>query len=205
MTPLDGAGRDSVDLERIRARVAAALPDYMTPAAYVVLDEIPITAHGKIDRTALPEPEIVAKAEYRDPATVTERRIAALFSGLLGHDRVGVDDSFFDLGGHSLVATKLVTAIRSECGVELGIRDIFELGTVGLLAQRVDELRSGGRGAVAAEADRDHTRRTTAAVGVATAQLVRLPRRRAESGQQHPVRGQVDRAVGHRRAGRRGR
>jgi len=145
VTPADGAGRDTVDLERIRARVAAALPDYMTPAAYVVLDEIPITTHGKIDRTALPEPEIAAKAQYREPATVTERRIAALFSGLLGHDRVGVDDSFFDLGGHSLVATKLATAIRSECGVELGIRDIFELATVGLLAERVDELRSGGR------------------------------------------------------------
>src|ERR1700743_613449 len=100
----------------------------MTPAAYVVLDEIPITAHGKIDRASLPDPEIAAKAEYREPATVTERRVAALFSGLLGHGRVGVDDSFFDLGGHSLVATKLVTAIRSECGVEVGIRDIFELG-----------------------------------------------------------------------------
>jgi mycobactin peptide synthetase MbtE len=145
LTPVVGAGHETVDLDRIRARVAAALPDYMTPAAYVVLDEIPITAHGKIDRTSLPEPEIVAKAPYRDPATVTERRIAALFSGLLGHDRVGVDDSFFDLGGHSLVATKLVTAVRSECGAELSIRDIFELGTVGLLAQRVDELRCGGR------------------------------------------------------------
>ncbi len=146
VTPVDGAGRDTVDLERIRARVAAALPEYMTPAAYVVIDEIPITAHGKIDRAALPEPEIMAKAQYRDPSTVTERRIAALFSELLGHDRVGVDDSFFDLGGHSLVATKLVTAIRSECGVELGIRDVFELGTVGSLAERVDDLRSGTRG-----------------------------------------------------------
>ena len=146
VTPADGADRDTVDLERIRARVAAALPEYMTPAAYVVLDEIPITAHGKIDRPALPAPEIVAKAQYREPSTVTERRIAALFSDLLGHDRVGVDDSFFDLGGHSLVATKLVTAIRSECGVELGIRDVFELGTVGSLAQRVDDLRSGAHG-----------------------------------------------------------
>lgn len=145
ITPLGGAGHETVDLGRIRARVAAALPEYMTPAAYVVLDEIPITAHGKIDRTSLPQPAIQAKAEYRDPATATERRIATMFSGLLGHDRVGVDDSFFDLGGHSLVATKLVTAIRSECDVELGIRDIFELGTVGLLAQRVDELRSGER------------------------------------------------------------
>jgi len=143
LTPADGAGCATVDLDRIRARVAAALPEYMTPAAYVVLEEIPITAHGKIDRAALPEPQITAGAEYRDPATETERRIAALFAELLGHDRVGVDDSFFDLGGHSLVATKLATAIRSECAVELGIRDIFELATVGLLAERVDQLRNG--------------------------------------------------------------
>ncbi len=146
VTPADGADRGSVDLERIRTRVAAALPEYMTPAAYVVIDEIPITAHGKIDRPALPTPEIIAKAQYREPSTVTERQVAALFSDLLGHDRVGVDDSFFDLGGHSLVATKLVTAIRSECGVELGIRDVFERGTVGSLAQRVDDLRSGAHG-----------------------------------------------------------
>ncbi|WAC93280.1 non-ribosomal peptide synthetase [Mycobacterium sp. Aquia_213] len=143
VTPAPDCGTESVDVDRIRARVAAALPDYMTPAGYVVLDEIPITAHQKIDRTALPQPEIAAGAEYRDPTTPTERRIAALFSTLLGHDRVGVDDSFFDLGGHSLVATKLVTAIRSDCGVELGIRDVFELGTVGLLAERVDQLGSG--------------------------------------------------------------
>ncbi len=143
VTPAEGGGPETVEVERIRARVAAALPDYMTPAAYVTLDEIPITAHGKIDRTALPQPQIAAAAAYRDPTTPTERRVAALFSSLLGHDRVGVDDSFFDLGGHSLVATKLVTAIRSECGVELGIRDVFELATVGLLAGRVDQLSSG--------------------------------------------------------------
>lgn len=143
VTPAQGAGTETVDVERIRARVAAALPDYMTPAAYVVLDEIPITAHQKIDRAALPQPQIAAATEYRDPTTPTERRIAQLFSGLLGHERVGVDDSFFDLGGHSLVATKLVTAIRAECGVEIGIRDVFELATVGALAERIDQLSAG--------------------------------------------------------------
>ena len=143
VTPAQGGSPETVEVERIRARVAAALPDYMTPAAYVAIDEIPITAHGKIDRAALPQPQIAAAAEYRDPTTPTERRIAALFSALLGHDRVGVDDSFFDLGGHSLVATKLLTAIRSECGAELGIRDVFEFATVGLLAERVDQLSSG--------------------------------------------------------------
>jgi len=146
LTPSDGADRESVDLARIRARVAAALPEYMTPAGYVVIDEIPITTHGKIDRAALPEPQITAHTEYRDPSTVTERRIATMFSDLLGHDRIGVDDSFFDLGGHSLVATKLVSRIRSEYAVELGIRDVFELDTVAALAERVDALRAGTRG-----------------------------------------------------------
>lgn len=143
VTPAPGCGTESLEIERIRTRVAAALPEYMTPAAYVVLDEIPITAHQKIDRAALPQPQIAVGTQYRDPTTPTERRIAALFSALLGHDRVGADDSFFDLGGHSLVATKLVTAIRAECGVELGIREVFELATVGLLAERVDQLGAG--------------------------------------------------------------
>ncbi|MEE2852377.1 MAG: amino acid adenylation domain-containing protein [Actinomycetota bacterium] len=143
VTPAQGAGTETVDVERIRARVAAALPDYMTPAAYVVLDEIPITAHQKIDRAALPQPHIAAATEYRDPTTPTEQLVAQLFSGLLGHERVGADDSFFDLGGHSLVATKLVTAIRGECGVEIGIRDVFELATVAALAERIDQLTSG--------------------------------------------------------------
>ncbi|HVR00307.1 MAG TPA: amino acid adenylation domain-containing protein, partial [Mycobacterium sp.] len=140
LTPADAA---TVDLDRIRARVAAALPDYMTPAAYVVLDEIPITTHGKIDRAALPAPKIAAPTRYRDPTTATERQIAELFAELLGHARVGADDSFFDLGGHSLVATKLVAAIRSSCGVDLAIRELFELATVAALAKRVDELQAG--------------------------------------------------------------
>ncbi|MCV7258325.1 non-ribosomal peptide synthetase [Mycobacterium shimoidei] len=144
ITPVTGAGPDSVEVERIRSRVAAALPDYMTPAAYVVLDEIPITAHGKIDRDALPQPQISAATEYREPATATERQIAALFAQLLAREQVGVDDSFFDLGGHSLLATRLVAAIRADCGVEIGVREVFELATVGALAQRVEQARSGG-------------------------------------------------------------
>ncbi|HEU4361926.1 MAG TPA: amino acid adenylation domain-containing protein, partial [Mycobacterium sp.] len=138
-----GNGEESVDVDRIRTRVAAALPDYMTPAAYVVLSEIPITTHGKIDRDALPPPEITPAAEYRAVGTDTERRVAELFSRLLGRDPVGADDSFFDLGGHSLVATRLAAAIRAECGVEIGVRDIFDAVTVARLAERVDQLAAG--------------------------------------------------------------
>ncbi|BBX15855.1 non-ribosomal peptide synthetase [Mycolicibacterium duvalii] len=140
LTPAAGA---DVDLARVRDRVAAALPDYMTPVAYVVLDEIPITAHGKIDRALLPLPEISTATEYREPATDVERQLAQLFSELLGTERVGVDDSFFELGGHSLLATKLVTAVRDRCGVEIEIREIFELGSVARLAERVEALAAG--------------------------------------------------------------
>lgn len=144
LTPVSGAERDTVAVERIRARVAAALPDYMVPAAYVVVDDIPITTHGKIDRAALPAPQLTAAVAYRDPTTDTEREMARLFAELLGRGgQIGADDSFFDLGGHSLLATKLVAAVRSSFGVELGIATVFELATVAQLAGHVDELRSG--------------------------------------------------------------
>ncbi|KUI23551.1 non-ribosomal peptide synthetase [Mycobacterium sp. GA-1285] len=129
---------ESVDVERIRNRVAAALPEYMTPAAYVVIDEIPITAHGKIDRAALPEPDIGSGAAFREPAEGTERRVADLFAELLERDRIGADDSFFDLGGHSLLATKLVAGVRTAFNVDISVRAVFELGTVAALAQRID-------------------------------------------------------------------
>jgi mycobactin peptide synthetase MbtE len=143
LTPASDA--EHVDVARIRARVAAALPEYMNPAGYVVLEEIPITAHGKIDRAALPDPEIASATAFREPATETERRLADTFGELTGRDRVGADDSFFDLGGHSLLATKLVAAIRSRCGVDIGVREIFELGTVARIAEHVEALASGTR------------------------------------------------------------
>ena len=138
LTPAAGEPSESVDVERIRARVAAALPEYMVPAGYVVLPEIPITAHGKIDRAGLPEPEIAIGTPFREPTSDTERRLAELFGELLGRDRVGADDSFFELGGHSLLATKLVAAVRRNFGLDIGVREVFELSTVALLAAHLD-------------------------------------------------------------------
>jgi mycobactin peptide synthetase MbtE len=140
VTPTSG---ESVQIDRIRARVAAALPEYMVPAAYVAIDEIPITTHGKIDRKALPEPEIRSETEYREPGTDTERQVAELFAELLGRVDVGADDSFFDLGGHSLLATKLVAAVRARSGVDVGLQDVFELATVSALAAHLDALSAG--------------------------------------------------------------
>ena len=121
--------------------------------------------------------------------------IAGLFGELLGRDRVGADDSFFDLGGHSLLATKLVAAVRSSCGVEIGVREVFELGTVADLAAHIDALAVGGAcpsrpRLVAGEPD-DGPLRT-----LSSAQLrivVRLPGRRPQRGQQHSVRGAATR------------
>ncbi len=141
VTPAVGDDEPScVDLDRIRARVAAALPEYMVPAVYVVLDEIPITPHGKIDRAALSDPEVGSGAEFRQPETATERRVAELFAELLGRERVGADDSFFDLGGHSLLATKFVAAVRKAFGVDIGVREIFELATVARIAGHLDAI-----------------------------------------------------------------
>ncbi|MBJ7463815.1 MAG: amino acid adenylation domain-containing protein, partial [Mycolicibacterium sp.] len=142
VTPAGEAG--IVEIDRIRARVAAALPEYMIPAAYVAIDEIPITAHGKIDRKALPDPEIVVATAYREPATDTERQVAELFAELLSRDTVGADDSFFELGGHSLLATKLVAAVRSRCRVDIGVQEIFEIGTVSGIAAHIDAIAAAG-------------------------------------------------------------
>ncbi|MGU3499669.1 amino acid adenylation domain-containing protein [Mycobacterium sp. C31M] len=142
VTPAADGG--TVEVDRIRARVAAALPEYMIPAGYVEIDEIPITAHGKIDRKALPEPEISVATEYREPTTDTERQIAGLFGDLLGREQVGADDSFFEFGGHSLLATKLVAAIRSQSRVDIGVQEIFELATVTAIAVHIDAIAAAG-------------------------------------------------------------
>ncbi len=182
-----------VEIDRIRARVAAALPEYMIPAAYVAIDEIPITAHGKIDRKALPEPEIRSGTDYREPGTDTERVIAELFGDLLGRDKVGADDSFFELGGHSLLATKLVAAVRSRCGVDIGVQEVFELGTVGGIAAHIDELAAAGGRPDRPAMVRDRARRAAADVGRPAAAVVPVPHRRTQPGQQHPVRGPAHR------------
>ena len=141
VTPVEG--EDSADVPRIRARVAAALPDYMVPAAYVEMTELPITTHGKIDHSALPAPRMPLRQPFRGPATDTEHIVAGVFAELLGLDDVGVDESFFDLGGHSLLVTRLAAAVRLRCGVDVEVGEVFELGTAARIAARIDELGSG--------------------------------------------------------------
>ncbi|MEV6559473.1 amino acid adenylation domain-containing protein [Nocardia sp. NPDC051756] len=133
------AGRsDSVDGAAVRAFVAERLPEYMVPAAVLVIDAVPLTANGKLDRAALPDPELVSSVRYRAPGSGRERALVQLFGEVLGRDRIGVDDSFFELGGHSLLATRLASRIRVALGVEVPIRTIFDAPTVAQLVTRLD-------------------------------------------------------------------
>ncbi|WP_194813355.1 non-ribosomal peptide synthase/polyketide synthase [Nocardia sp. XZ_19_385] len=129
---------NELDGGQVRAFAAERLPDFMVPAVVMVLESLPLTANGKLDRAALPEPEMVSSARYRAPSTAGERTLAELFGEILGVRRVGADDSFFELGGHSLLATRLVSRIRAVLGVEVPIRTVFDAPTVALLATRLD-------------------------------------------------------------------
>lgn len=138
VTPVNG---HAVDIDRIRSRVCAALPDYMSPAEYVVLDEIPITAHGKIDRDALPRPHVRVVDDFVPPATGVQEHLAELFADLTGSDHIGVNDSFAARGGDSLAAAKLAAVIGSRWGIRMDVHDVLSLDTVAALAARVETRR----------------------------------------------------------------
>ncbi|MFJ4246477.1 amino acid adenylation domain-containing protein [Streptomyces iakyrus] len=121
--------------EELRAALAGQLPDYMVPAAVVVLDALPITANGKLDRAALPVPRFGAPTPGRAPRTPLEAVLCELFAEVLGVERAGIDDSFFELGGHSLTATRLAGRVRSRLGLELEMRTLFDTPTVAALSR----------------------------------------------------------------------
>ena len=132
----------------VRDFVRERLPEYMVPAAFVLLDRLPLTAHGKVDRRALPVPEQRAGAgdAYAAPRTAAEEVLAGIWEEVLRTGRVGVEASFFDLGGHSLLATRVVSRVRQAFGVELPLKAIFEAPTVAGLAARIEALLRSGAG-----------------------------------------------------------
>ena len=137
--------------KQLREHVAARLPEYMVPAALVVLDALPVTVNGKLDRAALPAPEFGGVVVSREPRTAAEEIVCGLFAEVLGLERVGAEDSFFDLGGDSLLAMRLIARVRAVLDAEIPIRGLFTATPAGIA--QLAESRSTGRAPLVA-ADR---------------------------------------------------
>jgi acyl carrier protein len=129
----------------LREHLASELPDYMIPSTFVALDALPLTSSGKVNRRALPEPDGRGlDSEYVAPRTETEELLAKqIFGSVLGVEQVGVQDSFFDLGGNSLQATQVVSRIRETFNADVNLRTLYTASSVESLAKLIQEAQDG--------------------------------------------------------------
>jgi acyl-coenzyme A synthetase/AMP-(fatty) acid ligase len=136
-----GEGEEAVGAEQLREHLLARLPEYMVPSAYVRLERLPLTAHGKLDRKALPVPEgdVYARRQYEAPQGEVESTIAAIWREELKVDRVGRHDNFFELGGHSLLAMRVIERMRGS-GLKVEVRALFVAPSLAELAHSTEEL-----------------------------------------------------------------
>ncbi len=134
------AGSPAPTAATLRIAAQQWLPAHMVPAAFVLLDALPLTRHGKLDRDALPAPESDAgTVDFVPPRSDVERQLCAIWQELFSGTRIGITHNFFDLGGHSLLATQLIARVRHRLGVDLPFRAIFDAPTIQAMAARVSE------------------------------------------------------------------
>jgi acyl carrier protein len=121
----------------LREHLRSKLPDYMIPSAFMLLEALPMTANGKVNRPALPNPtgaQLATGKEFVAPRTDVEKQLATIWTEVLRRDRIGVNDNFFEIGGHSLLATQVISRVRNHFQVEMSLRSIFESPTIAGLA-----------------------------------------------------------------------
>ncbi|TCP59139.1 amino acid adenylation domain-containing protein [Tumebacillus sp. BK434] len=142
----------TLDAAGLRRHLQAVLPDYMVPSVFVFLDALPLTANGKVDRAALPAPDLshsFSQEDYLAPRTPLEMQLASIWSELLGVDRVGSNDNFFTLGGHSLLATQVMSRIRQQAGLDIPLSELFAAPVLTDFAARLATLLNSGAGEAA--------------------------------------------------------
>lgn len=128
-------GKDAFEKEKIASYLSSKLPDYMLPTFIVELDRIPLTSNGKVDKRALPDPEINTSSQKSvNPGNELEEKLTKVWLDVLKIDSIGINDDFFEMGGHSLLAIRLMSVLRKELGLEINIGDIFEYPTISTLA-----------------------------------------------------------------------
>jgi hypothetical protein len=130
---------ETVESKELRAYLKDKLPDYMVPSAFVFMDKVPLTPHGKLDRAQLPMPELAQRGEHVAPRTPAEYKIAAIWAELLRVDKVGVHDNFFELGGHSLLATRAVSQMSETLQKNISLRNFFDAPTIAELSLLLDK------------------------------------------------------------------
>ncbi len=145
------AAESEISAGELREYLRQKLPEYMTPSAVIMLDELPITANGKVDRQGLPAPNDVQleRELYVKPRTPIEEILAGIWADVLGRERVGVEDDFFELGGHSLLGTQLISRVRDGLHVEVPVRQLFDTPDVRGFAVAVEEAQRVERGLTA--------------------------------------------------------
>ena len=142
VVPAGGSALSTADLTQY---AASRVPSYMVPAAFVLLDELPVTPSGKVDRAALPAPRFDARSDnFRPPEGAEELLLAEIFADVLGVETVGAGDDFFELGGNSLIATKLIALVNAAEAIDFGVRTLFEAPTIESLALHVRDAKSSG-------------------------------------------------------------
>ena len=131
---------EEIGTEQLRDGLKQRLPEYMIPSAFVLLEALPLTPHGKLDYKRLPTPERGSGESYIAPRTEVEEKLAAIWREVLGAERIGVEDNFFELGGHSLLATQVISRMQDAFQKSLPVRRLFESPTIAELARFIESL-----------------------------------------------------------------